>query len=57
MVLAATAFWLTKAGPPHPTAGPQPRYGGPIIMPENGRENKAGPFATVTFRLTFGLKL
>ena len=32
-----------------------PHCGGPIIMPENGRENKAGSVADVTFGLIFDL--
>jgi hypothetical protein len=50
-------FWRTKIRRPHPPASSLPCCDGPIIMPQNGRENKAGRFATVTIGLTFGHKL
>jgi hypothetical protein len=53
---APTAFWRNKIRRLHRAAGSLPRCDGPIIMPENGRENKAGCFVTVTFGLIFGLK-
>ena len=58
--LGVRGLRLPQFGPPKTrrpaslAGSPSPR-GGPIIMPENRRENKAGSANTVAFALTLDL--